>query len=132
MKRIGFAICLVFLSLFFASCHKEEKAAKQVAENYLQAMQKGDFTDAKNFVVAEDVEIVNILQAMSETTGVVDSTPCIVEEVEIVNDTSAKVLYSKALPDQSNDTLVMKMKKRGNEWKVVPTKEDQHLTDLKS
>ncbi len=129
MKKYGFAVCSAFLILVAASCNREEKKAREVAENYLQSMQKGDFAHAKEFVVTEGIDVVNIMQAMSETTETFDDSPCTVESVEITDDTSANIMYIKG-QDSSKDTLVMEMRKRNGEWKVVPTKEDRHPNDF--
>lgn len=130
MKKSAFAICLAFLALAATSCNREEKRAQEAADGYLQSMQKGDFDQAKEFVVTEGIDVVNIMQALSETTESFDDSPCTVESVYIIDDSSANVYYRKGRSHEREDTLVMEMKKRNEEWKVVPTKEDRHKTDF--
>ncbi len=108
--------------LFVNSCHKNDKAIKQNALQYAQAMADYRVEDAKAYATAETRErtlqffIDNIVPHV-DSAYIASNTPATIEitSVEHLTDTSAIVHYRKKSPIQEVDASV-EMRLRSGQW----------------
>ena len=122
MKKLVLLIpCLLALC---CSCNSDERAINKVAKGYLNAMANYQIADAYQYATEETCNttlsfVENDIMPHLAPNIISDNTPATItiDSLELSNDTTALVFYSKTTPlgDMSDQIT---LHKRGSKWKV--------------
>lgn len=117
-------IILLLLSLFFLSCHREERKVRDTAHAYLSALANYKVENAELYATNETLETTLALSkqllAMVDTSYIISDTPAEIDIQELVihDDTLAKVKYVKNTPLKHNMQGELQLVKRGGQWQA--------------
>lgn len=125
MKKLNFIFAYLIVSLIFVGCNSEKNLIEKSAQGYLDAMGNYRITEAEAFATEETIEntlhqIEKYIMPNLDSTFMQKNTPAtiVINDVKILNDTSAEVAYTKTTPIQVQEGK-LDMRKRGKEWKAL-------------
>lgn len=124
MKRLSvFAVSLSLCALTFTGCTKRSDP-KDVSVKFLSAIQRADYTEAKNYATEDSKAMLDALASFQKmlpesSQEKIKHEKFVVRHVE-TGDSFAVVTYAS---DIDTTGKVLKLKKEHGEWKVAFTKE---------
>ncbi|MBP5650808.1 MAG: hypothetical protein J6X01_07025 [Bacteroidales bacterium] len=125
MNKFPLLIIIALIPTLLCCCRSEQAMIEENALGYLTAMGNYQIKEAEVFATEETIQ--NTLHVIEETimpnvdpTYIRQNTPATIEitKVHQINDTTAKVSYTKTTPIQVQKGT-LDMVKRNNEWKAV-------------
>lgn len=134
MKKL--ALFIPCILVFCCSCNRNERNMRKVAEGYLNAMANYQIADAYRYATEETCNttlsfVENDIMPHLAPDIISNNTPATItiDSIELSNDTTALVFYSKTTPlgDMSDQIT---LHKRGPKWKVHLVIETSPITGL--
>ena len=122
------ASCL--LLLFIISC-TSSNSPRPVAENFLNAFEQRDFTEAKKYSTKETIKLLQVLERISKEDATQKKEPhaIAITSEEIAGD-KATVYFKEDGNDAEQKLMLKKVAVEGGkekQWRVVLTKEDARI-----
>lgn len=117
MKRLAF----IYLMIVFSGCMNSDNP-KDVAENYLEALNRLDFEGAKKYGTAETAKLLDMFKSFSELMP--DSAHKQTEykiTKDVIEGNKATVFYVE--DGSANEEMITLVKENGK-WKVAMSKEN--------
>lgn len=125
MKKY-FAICLTFLAMVVVACSRIEEP-KEVAEKFLDAMQRKDYREASSYGTTETVKLLNLYERISAMNGELpDEKPGKITILsEDIKGKTAIVYFREEGNDSEQRITLKKVDLDGKaEWKVALKKDE--------
>lgn len=115
---------MLSIAMLMTSCKSDEQMIEQNAMGYLEAMGNYRIADAEQYATTETINhtlhfIENTIMPNLDSSYLLKNTPATIEinDIQIIDDTTAEVRYTKTTPIQVQEGKLA-MVKENQEWKA--------------